>query len=69
MMYIFCIKATSIKRKSNNLFLNSPEIIDRIKENDTINSLWTNYQKDFRYAENIKIADVCLIIKNLLASI
>ena len=63
------LKATSIKRKSNNLFLNSPEIIDRIKENDTINSLWTNYQKDFRYAENIKIADVCLIIKNLLASI
>jgi predicted nucleotidyltransferase component of viral defense system len=60
------IKATTERRNSSEIIEKYNDIISVIKNSSVMEKHWTNYQKDFDYAEGIKFEDVCGSIKEIL---
>ncbi len=57
--------ATCKKRGTVNLMQNAPAIIANINEDDTLQKLWTAYQKKYSYAGKIQYADIMQGVKSL----
>lgn len=57
--------ATCKKRGTVNLMQNAPAIIANINEDDTLQKLWTAYQKKYSYAGKIQYADIMQVVKSL----
>lgn len=55
--------ATCKKRGTVNMMQNAPAIIANINEDDTLQKLWTAYQKKYSYAGKIQYADIMQWVK------
>ena len=60
-------EATCKNRESLHLIENEITIIDIIKNNDKLNSLWSKYQDKFAYASNISFNEIIICIKQLIS--
>lgn len=60
---------TCKKRGTVNLMQNAPAIIANINEDDTMQKLWTAYQKKYLYAEKIQYADIMQGVKSLFGKL
>ncbi|MGN0738770.1 MAG: nucleotidyl transferase AbiEii/AbiGii toxin family protein [Treponema sp.] len=60
---------TSIRRGSEKYLENTKDLMEKIKSDTFMNSLWQKYAKKQPYAENIKFEEVCSAVENLLNKI
>lgn len=61
--------ATCKKRGTVNLTQNAPAIIANINGDDTLQKLWTAYQKKYSYAEKIHYTDIMQGVKSLFGKL
>ena len=60
------LAATAEKRGSTAVLKEYRSIMDTVKNSDTMQKQWKNYQKDFEYAEDISLEDTCDTVVNLM---
>ena len=60
------LAATAEKRGSTSVLKEYRSIMDTVKNSDTMQKQWKNYQKDFEYAEDISLEDTCDTVVNLM---
>lgn len=61
--------STSVKRNSLKVIKNYSDILNVILNSEIMQKQWSNYQKDFEYANDISFDDVCSSILNIMNKI
>lgn len=61
--------STSVKRNSLEVIKNYTAILNVILNSEIMQKQWSNYQKDFEYANDISFDDVCSSILNIMNKI
>lgn len=58
--------ATASQRKTLSFFNNYKEIVEAIAKDQHMNNFWERYKREFDYAKNIDLNDICQTIIDLL---
>ena len=60
------LERTTEKRGSGKILTQYPEIMQEIRDSDTLRRQWNKYSKEYDYAKNISFDDTCNAIEELL---
>lgn len=66
-VFSLALKRTIEHRRTENKINDFNDIMDVISSNIDLQRMWSNYQKQFAYANDISFEDTCDVIKNLLS--
>lgn len=59
------LTATAKKRDTLHIMVRYIEILEMIEKSDVMKNHWSNYQKQFKYAKDIRFEDICQTIKEI----
>ena len=62
----FALRGTAKKRGSTEIVKQYREIMDVVRNSETMNRQWENYRKDFDYAAGIEFAETCDAVISLM---
>lgn len=63
------LKRTAKKRGSLNVIEKYNDVITQIEESEQLQNFWNKYTKDFDYAKDIKFADICSLLRDIMTKI
>lgn len=63
------LERTASKRGSSVILMQYPEIIEEIRNSNTLHKLWDKYSQEYDYAKNISFNDTCSTIQTIMDTI
>ena len=63
------LERTTKKRNSSMILTNYPDIMQEIRESDTLRKLWEKYSREYEYAKDISFEDTCNSIQTIMSAI
>jgi predicted nucleotidyltransferase component of viral defense system len=60
---------TAKNRKSDHIIPRHKEVLEIIIKSEVMNNHWKSYQKDFDYAKDIALIDICHTVENIMSII
>ena len=63
------LERTTKKRSSSMILTNYPDIMQEIRESDTLRKLWEKYSREYEYAKDISFEDTCNSIQTIMSAI
>ena len=60
------LKRTAKKRGSLSVIKKYNDVIAQIEESEQLQSFWNKYTKEFDYAKDIKFADICKLVREVM---
>ena len=60
------LRETAKKRGTYDRIKEFDQVIEIIEFSDIMQQRWRNYSKNFSYAEDIRLEEICAVIKNIL---